>query len=128
MPFTPYWVLLTVSGVLMLAIAGTGYGQKSSGQRALSALFGLGFAAYGLYLGLIFNGGTYYVFFYAFVLPIALVVNAVRNANARKANQAATNRAATNQVVMNEPATVQPVAAQPAAAQPAADPVAPPSA
>lgn len=78
MPFNLYWILLIVSGVLMMGMAATGYGQRTPGRRVWTGVLGLGFAVYGLYLGFIFNGDSYYIFFYAFAVPILLVVNAAK--------------------------------------------------
>jgi hypothetical protein len=77
--FTVYWIALIGSGIAMLAIAGTGFGEISAGQRAINAVFGLGFLGYGVYLGLFFNGGSYLIFFKAFILPVLLVANAIRS-------------------------------------------------
>jgi hypothetical protein len=78
-----YAVLLMVSGVLLLVVGGTLSGQ-SKGARILNLLVGLAFFGYGFYLEFLFGGGSYFVFFYAFVVPILLTINAFK---ARKAAQ-----------------------------------------
>ncbi len=83
--FTVYWIMLIVSGVLLLVTAGTNFGGQTTGARVVAGLFGLGFLGYGLYLGFIFTGTEYRIFFYAFVVPILVIVNAVKSNNARKA-------------------------------------------
>jgi hypothetical protein len=40
---------------------------------------GIGFLGYGIYLGFMFEGGSYMMFFQAFILPALLVVNFVRS-------------------------------------------------
>jgi hypothetical protein len=76
--FSWYVVLLCLSGVVMVALAAIKTGDRSAGSRALSAVAGLAFLGYGIYLGFIFDGGSYMMFFQAFILPVLLVVNFVR--------------------------------------------------
>lgn len=82
--FTVYWLALIASGIIMLAIAGTGFGGLSTGERAINAVFGIGFLGYGIYLGFVFDGGSYLMFFKAFIVPVLLIINAVRHAAKRK--------------------------------------------
>jgi hypothetical protein len=77
--FSWYVVLLCLSGVVMVALAAIKAGGQSVGSRALSAAAGIGFLGYGIYLGFIFEGGSYLMFFKAFILPALLVVNFVRS-------------------------------------------------
>jgi hypothetical protein len=77
--FSWYVVLLCLSGVVMVALAAIKAGDQSVGSRALSAVAGIGFLGYGIYLGFIFEGGSYLMFFQAFILPALLVVNFVRS-------------------------------------------------
>jgi len=86
--FSWYVVLLCVSGVAMLAIAAAKGVEQSAGARALSALAGVGFFGYGIYLAFIFQGESYWMFFQAFILPALLVVNFVRGALTRRSEQA----------------------------------------
>ena len=91
--FSWYVVLLLVSGAIMLVLAAVRVGQKPAG-RILNLIFGLGFLGYGIYLGFIFTGGTYIVFFKAFIVPVLLIVNAVRSSTARRRAEAAAPTAA----------------------------------
>ncbi len=77
-----YALLLLVSGVALL---GTGLvpGQGKV-SRVLTFLVGLGFLCYGGYLLFLFKGGTVTVYFKVFVIPILLIVNAVRSAISNK--------------------------------------------
>jgi hypothetical protein len=77
--FSWYVVLLCLSGVVMVVLAAIKAGGRSVGSRALSAVAGIGFLGYGIYLGFIFEGGSYLMFFQAFILPALLVVNFVRS-------------------------------------------------
>ena len=77
--FSWYVVLLCLSGAVMVALAAIKAGDRSVGSRALSAVAGIGFLGYGIYLGFIFQGGSYMMFFQAFILPALLVVNFVRS-------------------------------------------------
>ncbi|MEU9131250.1 hypothetical protein AB0D08_24615 [Kitasatospora sp. NPDC048540] len=94
--FSWYVVLLLVSGLALIGIAAAGLGQ-SAGMRALNGLFGAGFLGYGVYLGFIFEGGDYIIFFKVFILPVVLIAAAVKNFTERS------NRA-------QAPAPVQPPA------------------
>jgi hypothetical protein len=60
-------------------VACAGFCSAASSSRALSAVAGIGFLGYGIYLGFIFEGGSYLMFFKAFILPALLVVNFVRS-------------------------------------------------
>ena len=86
--FSWYVVLLLVSGAIMLVLAAVRVGQRPAG-RIINLIFGLGFFGYGIYLGFIFKGGTYFVFLKVFIVPVLLIVNAVRSASARRRAQAA---------------------------------------
>jgi hypothetical protein len=59
-------------------MAGVGFGQ-SVGMRVLDGVIGLAFLGYGGYLALFFEGGEYRMFFYAFIVPIALIVQIFRS-------------------------------------------------
>src|SRR5687767_10389854 len=76
--FAAYVAALCVSGVILLIIAAVGLGQ-SAGMRALDAVIGLAFLGYGGYLALIFDGDEYVIFFYAFIVPVLLIVQIFRN-------------------------------------------------
>jgi hypothetical protein len=82
--FTVYWVALIVTGVALVLstlLAGAGIWMK-----LLNALIGVAFAAYGVYLGLIWDGvGRYRFFPYAFILPVLLIIYAVRKWRERQA-------------------------------------------
>ncbi|GAA1897768.1 hypothetical protein [Actinomadura bangladeshensis] len=75
--FSWYVVFLLVSGLAMLAMAAIGGGQ-SAGERLLNVVFGVGFLGYAVYLGFIFDGGEYFMFFYAFILPVLMLIRFVR--------------------------------------------------
>ncbi|MFA1551571.1 hypothetical protein [Actinomadura chokoriensis] len=70
--FSWYVVFLLVSGIALLAMAAIGGGQ-SGGERLLNLVFGVGFLGYAVYLGFIFDGGDYFIFFYAFILPVLML-------------------------------------------------------
>jgi hypothetical protein len=76
--FTAYAVALAVTGLAMLILAATGLGQGSIGERVINALIGLGFIGYGTYLLFIFEGGSYRFLWYVFILPVLLIVQALR--------------------------------------------------
>jgi hypothetical protein len=86
--FAAYAVLLMLSGVLMI-ILGAAIGSQSKRTRVLSIIFGAGFFGYGFYLLFLFQGGSYFVFYYAFIVPILFVVQAIQARRATKAQMAA---------------------------------------
>src|SRR5215472_562208 len=72
----------------MLVMASVNSGQ-TAGRRVWYAVFGAGFTLYGLYLLLFFPGGHYFVFFYAFILPVLMTVRFFRDRAAFRAKQQA---------------------------------------
>lgn len=81
--FLLYTVLLAVSGIIQLVIAGVGFGQGVA-PRVLAGLFGAAFLGYAIYLFFFFPGGDVRVFFYAFIIPVAMIVQAVKAARAKR--------------------------------------------
>ncbi|GAB0105583.1 hypothetical protein JMUB6875_45620 [Nocardia sp. JMUB6875] len=75
--FNWYVGLLALSGVIMLVLAAMR--QQNDWSRALNAIFGVGFLGYAFYLAFLFDGGSYFIFFQAFILPVMMVVNYFRN-------------------------------------------------
>ena len=83
-----YVLLLILSGIAMLVIAGVNSGQNKT-RRIWSAVLGAAFTGYGIYLLLFFQGGHFVVFFYAFILPILMIVRFFRDRSAFRARQQA---------------------------------------
>jgi hypothetical protein len=84
--FKAYVVLLILSGIAMLIIAGVTT-RQATGRRVWNAIFGAGFLGYGLYLQLAFHGGRYFVFPYAFILPILMIAQYFRDRGAVRARR-----------------------------------------
>lgn len=82
--FSWYVVLLLVSGVAMFVMGITNAARQSIGWRIFGAVAGLGFFGYGVYLGFIFDGLEYIIFFKAFIVPIVVIVNFVRSLMANR--------------------------------------------
>jgi hypothetical protein len=82
--FSWYVVLLMVSGVALVGTASTRHLQDSKGLRIFTMLVGLGFFGYGFYLGFLFDGGTYIIFYKALIVPVVLIVGAVRSMLTRR--------------------------------------------
>jgi hypothetical protein len=80
--FSIYVILLAGSGLAMLGAAAAGGGQ-GTGARVLNGVFGAGFLVYAIYLEFFFVGGTYIIFFKAFILPAVLLYNFVRSLRAK---------------------------------------------
>lgn len=76
--FDVYVLFLILSGISMLvmALVRTNYAKR---RQVWNFIFGAGFTIYGLYLLLVFNGGHYVMFYYAFVLPILMIVGFFRD-------------------------------------------------
>lgn len=82
--FSWYVVLLLVSGLAMLGIGAVNSACLSAGWRVFNIIAGVGFIGYGVYLGFIFQGSEYIIFFKAFILPVVMIVNFVRSFAARR--------------------------------------------
>ena len=115
--FSWYVVLLCLSGIVMVALAAVKAGERSAGSRALGAVAGVGFLGYGIYLGFIFDGGSYWMFFQAFILPVALIVNFFRSVMAKN-DQPQPYAGGPGQPYAGEPAQPYPAQPQPYPAQP----------
>jgi hypothetical protein len=85
--FSWYCVLLMVGGIAMLVLAVL-RAQKTP-RRVLRTIVGIGYFGYGFYLAFIFGGGHYLVFFQALILPVLLIIDAVRGNSARRRVRAA---------------------------------------
>ena len=86
--FYTYAVFLVLSGVAMLVLAGIRSWQSRT-RRVWNAILGAGFTLYGLYLLVLFHGSHYILFFYAFILPILMIVQFFRDRSAGQARQQA---------------------------------------
>ncbi len=106
--FHAYALLLMISGGLLVVMAGALSGP-SKASRVINLLVGLAFFGYGFYLEFLFGGGHYYIFFYAFILPVLLIVNTFK---ARKAANEARQHAAQQAYAQQAYAQQQPAQAQ----------------
>lgn len=79
--FSWYVILLILSGIAMIGLAGLAARPFS---KVLNLLFGFGFVVYGVYLGFIWHGGTYVIFFKAFLLPVLLLISTLRTGIAKR--------------------------------------------
>lgn len=81
--FNWYVALLAISGVIMVAMAAVKNGQNTV-ARSINMIFGAVFLGYAFYLAFLFDGGSYLIFFQAFIVPVVMVVNYVRNRTPRQ--------------------------------------------
>jgi hypothetical protein len=81
--FLAYIAALVVSGVILLVLSATGFGASSALVRVLNGVFGLGFLGYAVYLLFFFQGGEFPVFYYAFILPVIMLVQAFKTRAAK---------------------------------------------
>lgn len=83
--FSWYCLLLMFSGIVMLVIAVLR--NQATQRRVIRAIFGVGFFAYGFYLAFLWGGGTYLVFFQAFIVPVLLIIDTIRSRGVRRQPQ-----------------------------------------
>jgi hypothetical protein len=81
--FSSYVLLLMLSGIVMVIMA-TPKVRSTPFLRLLNVVLGLGFFGYGFYLAFLFQGTSYFLFFQAFIVPIALVLRTVQGALAAR--------------------------------------------
>jgi hypothetical protein len=93
--FQAYVIALGVSGLLLLLAAAIGFGA-TAGSRVISALVGLAFLGYGIYLEFIMPADqTFSMFYYAFIVPVVVLVNVFRSRKTKaQAETASTQPAA----------------------------------
>jgi hypothetical protein len=94
MGFYVYVIFLVASGVMLLGM-GCARAPYARRRRALNLIIGAGLAGYGLYLLLFFQSGHYFLFFYAFILPVLLAVRFFRERAAYRASNPAAYPGAT---------------------------------
>lgn len=77
--FSAYCVALLVAGLIMLVLAGIAVVQRMGTAAIISTtVAGLAGLGYALYLIFLFQGGTYYMSLYIFILPIVVVAQFVQ--------------------------------------------------
>jgi hypothetical protein len=81
-----YEIALAFSGVLLAWLAISGFGSAGTGTRVLNGVFALGFLGYAGYL-LIAQPENIVIFFYAFIVPIVLLVRAFQARQGQKKAQ-----------------------------------------
>ncbi|MFJ9694678.1 hypothetical protein [Kitasatospora sp. NPDC101183] len=120
--FSWYVVFLALSGIITLGLGVGGPGVKV-GLRILNILVGIGFLGYAFYLAFVFEGGTYTIFFKAFIAPVLLIVATVKaivERGNKKAEQPAAPMAGYNPNVPYNPNAPQQAPFNPNAAAPQA--------
>lgn len=75
--FLIYDLLLLLGGIAMVVV-GLAIKEQSTLSRVANIVVGIAFFCYGFYLMFLFEGGTYRIFIYAFILPILLIVQAFK--------------------------------------------------
>jgi hypothetical protein len=83
--FLFYIAALAVAGLVLIALGAVNFGAQSSVMRFVNVVIGLGFLGYAGYLFFVFDGGTFALFYYPFILPVILIIQAVRNRKNRPA-------------------------------------------
>ena len=104
--FNVYSLLLAISGTVLIVMAAIGFGDRHPVARAINGAVGIAFVAYAFYLQFIFGGGTVFASYYVFVVPVLLVLQALRShAEAKRAASASPTSGASAPA---EPAPPQP--------------------
>jgi hypothetical protein len=80
--FSWYCVFLLISGVALIVVALLP--RLAGGNHAVNLVVGLLLGGYGFYLTFLWDGGTYYMFYYVFLVPVMLIVNAFKSVNQNK--------------------------------------------
>ena len=86
--YLAYLAALVISGVILLVLAVTGFGAGGALPRLLNAVVGLAFLGYAVYLLFFDTSDTYTVFYYAFIVPVLLIIQAFRNRSAKSESPA----------------------------------------
>jgi hypothetical protein len=81
--FSSYVLLLMAAGIAMVVMASPAVRRSTMPLRILNTVVGLGFFGYGFYLAFLFDGGSYLMFFQAFILPVVLIFRTIQAARAR---------------------------------------------
>jgi hypothetical protein len=81
-----YAPLLMFSGLLLLINAVLPW--QTAGGRVISVLAGLGFLGYGFYLEFLFTGSHVIIFYYAFAVPVVLIISSVKGFKGWQASKA----------------------------------------
>ena len=92
--FVTYLIALTISGILLLIMAIGGFFKETRGSRILSAAIGVAFLGYAFYLSFIFTGGTVWMSYYVFIVPVLVIANIVRSRKEKALEDARANHAA----------------------------------
>jgi fatty acid desaturase len=113
--FDLYLVALTVSGLLLVILAIGGFFKETRGSRLFSGLIGAAFLGYAFYLFFIFTGGTVWMSYYVFIVPVLVIMNIVRSRKEKTLQDARANHAAeaTGWNMNAAPPTVPPAQAAP---------------
>jgi len=82
--FMTYVIALGVSGALLLLIALIGFGSTVA-SRVVSAVVGLAFAGYAIYLQWIMaDDATFNIYYYAFIVPVLVIIQVFRSRKQKK--------------------------------------------
>ncbi|MEU8516475.1 hypothetical protein AB0C76_33560 [Kitasatospora sp. NPDC048722] len=124
--FSWYVVLLAISGIAMVILGAINIGGLKGGWRVLNILAGAVFAGYAYYLGFVFEGGVYHIYFQAFILPVLLIASAVKAVVNRGTTPAAQQPAQPSAPAAYNP-NAQPLQSSPVAPPPQPAPTTPPA-
>ena len=78
--FSAYVLLLMFSGIVLVVMASPVVKRSTLPLRLLNGALGVAFFGYGFYLTFLFDGGSYFIVFKAFLLPAVLVFRTIQRA------------------------------------------------
>jgi phosphate/sulfate permease len=92
--FMMYVIALGVSGALLLLVALIGFGSTVA-SRVISAVVGLAFAGYAIYLQFLMpDDATFNIFYAAFIVPVLVLIQVFRSRKQKREADAAGTPAA----------------------------------
>ncbi len=91
--FEATWVMAIISGIVMLGFGAWVVNSEKNAGLANMAI-GVGFLAYGIYLGFFFTGGSYFTSVWLFAAPFLAIGYAIKARKEAKTTKAARQRLA----------------------------------
>jgi hypothetical protein len=83
--FSAYVLLLMFSGLVMVFLGSPVVRSSKTWIRVFNVVLGLAYFGYGFYLAFLWQGGTYLIFFKAFIVPIVMLIRTAQAARLRRA-------------------------------------------
>lgn len=118
--FSWYIVFLFIGGAMMAVLATPVLPRVPVGTRVINGIIAAAMLGYGFYLNFIFEGGTYRMFFYVFVIPVLAIFRTFSEVKKAKEERTAHEQ---RMAEIQRQQAMQPPAPLPPTYQPPASPV-----